>query len=222
MGSKSKKTKTKSIPGIPDNISIEDIRQWVKKRVSSKRYEHIKGVVKVGELLSYHQNINPQPVLLACWLHDSCKEVKSEKLIELAKKFKLPLTKMEEKYGHILHGPVAAEVAKEKFAITNNDVLSGIAEHTLGGINMTTISKIVYLADALEESRPQSIKQPIYKALAKDVDLHSAKSRVKLDLDNAMFQATNLTLYNLLERGKTIHPKTVAVRNHYLEIVNSK
>ena len=226
MATRNKKTKTravsgsvsKSIKGIPDDLKLGTVRQWVEKRVSERRFEHIKGVVNAGELLAFHADVNPYPVVLACWLHDSCKEIKAEKLVAMAKKYKMKISAIDQKYGHILHGPVAARLVKEKFSIKNRDVLSGIAEHTLGGINMSTISKLVYLADALEESRPESLKMAILEALTGGVDISSTEARVPLDLDRAILKASELTLFDLLDKGKVMHPKTVAVRNHFLEL----
>lgn len=209
------------VNGIPNDIDIKKLIKWVEKRVSPKRFKHIKGVVKQGELISYHQNINPLPVALACWLHDSCKELKSKELIKLADENNIPLLEIEKKNGHILHGPVAAKVVSKKFSITNSDVLQAIAEHTLGGINMCTVSKVVYLADILEESRPASLTAPIWNALRGENVLEPKGEKVELNLDKAIYVASNLCLAHLIEADRPIHPKTVEVRNHFMEITKS-
>lgn len=216
---KSEKNKTKQIEGIPDSLDLGALKKWVQKRVSTKRFKHIAGVAEAGEKLANLHGIDPLPVVLACWLHDSCKEIKASELVQMAEDYAIELTDMDKKNGHILHGPVAAQVVKEKFAITSHDVLTGIAEHTLGGLSMTTVSKIVYLADTLEASRPKSLTDPIWQSL--NGSDQSNQKTVDLDLDRAILKSSDLVITHLIESGKAIHPKAIAVRNHFLELVNT-
>ena len=216
--SKSKTTSESAKAGIPDALDLNEIKKWVQGRVSERRYQHIKGVVKAGKLLCYHHNVENLAVVLACWLHDSCKEIKASELYKLAIEKGLDVSEFDESNAHILHGPVGAAVVREKFGIESHDVLSAIAEHTLGNTEMTTVSKLVYLADALEESRPDSVKVPILNALIEGADLKNKKEKLNLNLDRAIYVASDLVLTNLIEKGKPIHPKTVRVRNHFLEL----
>lgn len=208
------------IDGIPADLELDKIKKWVRSRVSAKRYKHIKGVADVGKRLANACGVDELPVLLACWLHDSCKEIKAAELITMARAYGMELSLMDERNGHILHGPVASYVVQEQFGITNHDVLSGISEHTLGSTTMTRISKVVYLADILEASRPETLTGPIWKALSGAEALEPIGSN--LNLDGAILKASDLVIAHLLEKGKAIHPKAVDVRNHFLEAVKNQ
>ena len=199
--------------GIPENITLEFVRQWVRPRVSEKRFRHIEGVVEVARQLAHHTSNDVFLAELSGWLHDACKEVKDKELVVMARDFGLELDPILESYGHLLHGPVAAEVAKRELGVTNTEVYAAIAEHTLGAVPMSDLSKIAFLADCLEESRPKEYTDPIWKAL----DLAGT-----VNLEAAIVVATDEGLKYLIEDKKPIHPKTIAVRNHYLAAVKAK
>jgi predicted HD superfamily hydrolase involved in NAD metabolism len=196
-----------SEPGIPSELTLERVRQWVKPRVSEKRFRHIEGVVDVSRQLASKAGCNQYLAELTGWLHDACKEVKDKELVEMAKAFKLPLDPILEQYGHLLHGPVAAAVASHELGITNELVLNAVAEHTLGAVPMTPLSQVAFLADCLEPGRPADYTQPIWKAL----DIDGAAN-----FEAAIVVATDLGIGYLLEEHKAIHPRTVEVRNYYL------
>ncbi len=212
------KEKAKKIPGIPSGITLEEARAWTQPRVSKKRFDHICGVAQVGDMIAKKAGVNRLLVGLACYLHDCCKEVKDKELIERALAFGLELSAIDRINGHLLHGPVAAMTIKQELKISNKEVLAAISEHTLGNVPMCEVSKVVFLADCLEESRPKDFTDPIWQGLFSTVADDPNK---KVNLDKAMLIACDLSLSNLIDVGKPIHPKTVDVRNHFLGIVRT-
>ncbi len=199
-------SKANKIPPPLDDLQF--VKDWVKPRVSAKRFGHIAGVAQTGKQLAQKFSDDPEIVQLAelaGWLHDACKETKDDILVQQAKEYDLKLNPIEEANGHLLHGPVAAQLVKKEFGVKNEDLLNSISEHTLGAINMSLLSKIVFLADAIEPSRPADYADPIKQAMDQS-------------LDQAILVACNSNLQILLESHKTIHPRTVEVRNYYLQI----
>lgn len=227
--------------GIPHDLTIEVAAKWTAARVSKKRFHHIQGVVTMGGQLARAINIDPFPVELACMLHDSSKELGASDLIVLAKSRGMELAPHEEEHGHVLHGPVGAFLAAEAFGLNNMDVLAAIAEHTLGGLDMCIISKLVYIADKIEESRPVEATESIWEALgtnavelqtfAKNHDhrKHGQKNnhnnhaeKLNLNLNAAILASCNMVLGHMVKKNKPIHPKSVEVRNNFLMLVKQK
>lgn len=194
--------------GIPSKINNEFVQQWVRPRVSDKRYKHIVGVVNVARRLAEAIGCDVNMAEMGGWLHDACKEWKDTALVEEARKFKIPFGPIEERQGHLLHGPVAAEVARTELGITNDELLKAIAEHTLGNVPMSKLSEVLFLADCLEESRSHDYTSPIWAAL--DID-------DRIDVARAMVTATDMGLLHLMETARAIHPRTIDVRNYYLD-----
>lgn len=214
--SKSRATKSRA-KGIPTNITLELAAKWVEPRVTKKRFQHIMGVAAVGKDLAVLADVDPLVVGLACLLHDACKEMKDYELIEKALQYRMPLSPLELISGHLLHGPVAAQLIKRELKITNKEVLNAMAEHTLGATTMSQVSKVVFLADCLEAGRSEDFTKPIWEALG----ITPGAPVSEINLDRAMLVACDLSLSHLLASRRPIHPRTVDVRNHFLGIVRA-
>ena len=99
----------------------------------------------------------------------------------------------------MLHGKTAAAIAKNEYGAPQ-DVVDAIACHTTGKANMTLLDKIIYLADYIEETRDFDGVEP-------------ARELAKVDIDEALLYCFDQSLYDLLNRGKLIHPDTMEARN---------
>ena len=81
----------KNIPPPLDDLKY--VQNWVKERVSPKRFGHIVGVAHTAKKLAQQFSKDPGSWLykaeLAGWLHDACKETKDKELIEQAQKYGL-------------------------------------------------------------------------------------------------------------------------------------
>lgn len=197
-------------------LSLDKARSYTLDRVSKKRMAHIEGVVDVGDRLSKRLELSADDrdrVLLACMLHDSCKEYKEKQLIAMAIEAGMTLDPIELQNGHLLHGPVASRVIQQDLGVTDPEIISAIAEHTLGNVPMTLISQIVFMADCLDETRPADYTGPIWAALCPDEST--------TDLASGMLKALDASLEHVIATRRTIHPRTVDVRNYFLGIVKA-
>lgn len=198
--------------GIPESLTLKAARQFVEPKVSEKRFRHIEGVAKFAKQLAEAAGVDPFLAELAGWLHDVCKQVKDKELVAMADKFGMTLHPVDREVGRLIHGPVGAMVCREELELTNEEVLTAIAEHTLGNVPMSDLSKVTFLADCLEEGRPDGYRQPILDAL---------NMKGKVNLDKAMLVALDLGLEMLIKDKATIHPRTVDCRNYFLVLVRN-
>lgn len=201
--------------GIPDQFTLEAAKQWAKPRVSEKRFRHVEGVAAVAREIAELAGEDQFLAELAGWLHDGCKEWKDKELVKAAQAYGMKLNQVEKENGHLLHGPVAAFVARDELKIKHEDLLDAVSEHTLGKVEMTDLSKVVFLADCLEASRPKDFTDPIWNAL-------KGNPQKRADLDAAMLVACDLSLEHLINSRRVIHIKTVDVRNYFLWLVAKK
>lgn len=198
--------------GIPEEVTLDAAKKWAKPRVTEKRFKHIEGVAAVGKEIAKLAGEDEFLAELAGWLHDGCKEWKDKELVKAAQSYGMKLNDVEKENGHLLHGPVAAFVVRDELKIKHQELLDAVSEHTLGKVSMTDLSKVVFLADCLEASRPQDFTDPIWNAL-------KSNPRRKADLDAAMLVACDLSLEHLINSKRVIHIKTVDVRNYFLSLV---
>lgn len=195
--------------GIPESLTLKAARQFVEPRVSEKRFRHIEGVARFAKQLAEASGVDPFLAELSGWLHDACKHMKEKELVALADEFGLPLHPIEREHGRLIHGPIGALVCKKELGLTNEAVLAAITEHTLGAVPMSDLSKVTFLADCLEEGRPENYRQPILDAL----NLQGG-----VNLNKAMLVALDLGLQMLIADKGTIHPRSVDCRNYFLSL----
>lgn len=190
-------------PHIKKKLEIlkPEIQKWLKGNVTPKRYAHIVRVAKTAKKYAKKLNLDPYKSELSGWLHDMAKEIPGKTLLRIAKKKKIKLDEIDYINPHVLHARVGEKLAREKFKITNKDVLAGIRCHTLAEPKMSKIAMLVYLADATEPGRNKKITYGIKRTLKEK------------GLERAVLQTINSKLIDVIKKGKRVHPLTVQARN---------
>lgn len=182
---------------------IENIKKDLLENISKNRYLHTMRVVETCERLAKVHNEDLEKVRLAALLHDSAKFISKDRVFEMAKKLDIL---DEEIYGYniaLVHAPLAAKIARDKYAIKDQDILNAISYHTTGRENMSLLEKIVFMGDYIEPSRDFRGIEEIRK-LAFD------------DLDGSLILAIDTNIRFLLERGKLISLDSIKARNYLL------
>ena len=117
------------------------------------RFAHTLGVARLARRLARRHGADAERALLAGMLHDLARLWPGERLIAGSKERGLHIDAFEYAHPTVLHARLGAELARERFGVTDDAVLSAIRLHTLGAPSMTALDEILYLADALEPGR---------------------------------------------------------------------
>lgn len=181
-------------------MDFEKIKKELEKQLKPKRFKHSLNVVKESRRLCDIYGENVERTELAALLHDCAKSFKNEELISIANIHGYKVDSIQQEAPELLHGPVGAIYAKEKFDIDDQEILNSIAFHTTGRSNMSLMEKIIYLADLTEEGRD-------FPELKEIRDL-SCK-----DLNKAIVYACNCTLNYIIKNDFLLHPLTIDLRN---------
>lgn len=128
-------------------IKIVKLDNYLRYKLSEKRYLHSLSVMLYGVELAGRFNMDPNQVAVACILHDLAKEWPEDLQLRMAKKYQ-PGRTVD---ALNMHGFAAAAFARENLDVLEAEVLSAIAEHTLGG--SSPLQRLVFLADTLEPNR---------------------------------------------------------------------
>ena len=120
-----------------------------------------------------------------------------QELLALARDFGVPLDAALLDNPVLLHGPVAAGLARRDWGLRDPALLEAIACHTIPEPEMGPLAKIVYLADGCDPNRPAWPGREALVALCRQ------------DLDLAMVRAMEGTLAYLQDRGETPYPGTL-------------
>ena len=177
----------------------EKMREDILSRLEGYRYTHTLGCEKAAMWLGEKYGEDPQKCSLAMLLHDITKRLSREEQLYLCDKYGIIPCDVEKIEWKMLHGRTAAAIARDVYKIPE-DVAHAIEYHTTGCENMTTLDKIVYLADFIEETRDFKGVEP-------------ARALAKKDIDKALLYCFDFSLSDLIERGKLIHKDTMQARN---------
>ena len=185
-------------------MTFEEIYQDLEGRLSKKRFRHVCGVVKAAEALAKRYGANVEQARLAALLHDCAKEEPLDTMQAIVKVEGLQLDSVMLNSGALLHSEAGAVLAKTRYGIEDAAICEAVRLHTVGKPHMTTLDKIVFLADYIEENRDFP-----------GVDLIRAKA--KEDLNEGVLAGYDTTLAHLLETRLSIYEPTVVSRNALLE-----
>ena len=130
-----------------------DADVFARERLSAKRYGHTLRVANTAEDLARAHGLDPGRARLAALLHDAAREMSSDEFLDLAEDLELPVGEPERESPKLLHGPVAAGLARRELGVEDEGVLAAIGEHTTGRPGMAPLSLVLYVADKIEPAR---------------------------------------------------------------------
>ena len=133
------------------NKQLVDLTAAMREVLKPRRFQHVIGVEITAVQLAENLGADGQKARLAALLHDCAKYLPLEEQASLAKRDGSPLD--PEKDHMILHAPAGAVLARERYGVTDEEVLEAIRCHTTGAENMTLLDEIIWAADIIEPGR---------------------------------------------------------------------
>lgn len=186
-------------------IGYGDLEEEMRQVLPRKRYLHSVAVAHLAAAYAVSIGLSPERALIAGILHDCAKAYPDEQLVADCDRYQIPVTEVERRNGFLLHGKLGAFYAKEKYYITDNEILSAISYHTTGRPGMTDLEKVVFLADYLEPFRTQ----PTIPTL------NEIRKIAFTDINKAVYLALKNTLRYLSESGMEMDLTTEETYHEY-------
>lgn len=118
---------------------------YVKRAERPKRIEHTANVIVCALKKSRELKIPEDKIFLAALLHDCAKYLDKADF----KGYRSP----DGVKGEVEHAFLGAYVCKNILGIEDDEVIDAICYHTSGKANMTSLGKLIFTADMIEESR---------------------------------------------------------------------
>ena len=182
---------------------IMTLRKATAKALEEKRYEHTLGVAYTAASLAMCYGQDVYQAQVAGLLHDCAKNYTNEKRISICKKNGIPINAAEQKNPFLLHAKVGSFLAREKYGVNDKAILDAITYHTTGRPNMSTLDKIIYIADYIEPGRRQASGLPEVRQLA------------FISLDDCLFRILKDTLDYLHASKMEIDMSTQQTYDYY-------
>ncbi len=169
------------------------------------RYAHVIRVARLADRLAQRHGEDPARARLAGLLHDLARLYTSERLVAECEARAMPIDAFERRNPIVLHARLGAELARERFGVTDEGVLDAIRRHTVAAGSMSRLDAIVYLADGVEPGR-QFPERESFEALA------------FVDLDAAMAAVLRSSVAHLERQGLEAAPQTIAALATYRSV----
>ena len=188
--------------------TIDQIHDYLKQNIGESRYIHTLGVIKTAKELAKLNNEDESKAELAALVHDIAKQMPVPEQINILESNGITIDIITKNSPQVLHGFVGAILAKSLIGIEDEDVINAIKNHTVARKNMSTLEKIIYIADYIEPNR----KYPGVDELRR-VTYENLNEGVLKGIEN--------TIAFVMSRRQLVHPDTIDARNYLiLEIKN--
>lgn len=186
---------------------LKKIRKSMEKELDAKRYEHTLGVAYTAAALAMCNDVDPVKAETAGLLHDCAKCFSDDKKISVCRKNNMEINSVESRNPYLLHAKAGYCIAKNKFDIEDQDILNAILNHTTGRPGMSTLEKIIYIADYIEPSRRQA------------PNLSEVRKLAFQNLDQALLKILTDILSYLESGGGEIDPLTKETYDYYADLL---
>lgn len=184
---------------------MDSIYEIIEKNFSEKRRVHTYGVVDTAITLAKKYGVDVEKAKIAALYHDLYRGVGVDILNYYVKHLGL-----DDKYynnANLAHSKIAAHVMKAEYGISDEDILNAVSFHTTGRANMTTLEKVIFIADAIEPGRNYPGVEELRKI-------------VMTDLDQACLRSLQSTIDFVSGKGEYLDPDTVLARDYLLKEKN--
>ena len=174
---------------------LEQLRQEVERRVSARRMAHILGCEAMAARMAQVYGVDDYTVRAAAILHDCTKALSPKEQLTLCEKWNIMYDYGENDFIALIHADTGAETARREFRMPD-DIVSAIRTHTTGDREMTTLQKILYVADMCEETRSWP-------------GVEDLRELALTDLEGAVTSAMERTAAFIREQGREPYYKTL-------------
>ncbi len=151
---------------------VESLQSEFESRPEGLR-RHVERVLVEALDLAARYDVDPGRAALATWGHDLFRAFPPAELLRLAGECGLALEAQDRIEPVLLHGPIAAVVLRDRFGIEDEEALAAVRDHTLGLAAMPILSKIILIADKVEQRKRN--RTPVMKEIRRlawrDLDL---------------------------------------------------
>ena len=185
------------------------LRSKLKTKLDPMRYEHSLSVSFTCMNLAMRYGYDIDKAELAGPMHDCGKRFADEIILKKCISHKIPVTDAEMKALPVLHAKYGAWLAENKYGIEDPEIISAIACHTTGKSQMTTLEKIIYIADYIEPNRDMDCKP---------YPLERIRRTAFFDLNQATGMILKNTLTYLEENQMPIDEMSLEAFHYYFTI----
>ena len=177
------------------HLEVPELRACSYSMVKEKRVKHIRGTEEEAVRLAKRWGADETMARRAGILHDCTKYLELDEQLALCRQYGVELDELEQQAVKLLHSKTGACIARAVFG-EPDEVFWAIFWHTTAKADMTTLEKILYVADYMEPNRDfegvERLRELAYR-----------------DLDQALLLGIETTIQEMKDRKLPIHKNTI-------------
>lgn len=186
----------------------KELIPYLEATLRPQRYLHTLGVaVTAANLAACHMKDKEdvKRAKQAGLLHDCAKYLTHAEMIDLCRQYGIVLSEVERENPVLIHGKLGAYLAYARYG-AEEEICSAIAFHTTGKPKMTTLEKILYVADYIEPRRKMDCKPFL---------LSDIRKQCFKDLDRGLLMILTNTVNYLQQGNMPIDEMTLQTYEYY-------
>lgn len=184
-------------------LTAEELRCVALSYLKPKRMPHVLGTAETAVQLARRYGADEEAAYVAALLHDCTKKLNIEEQLALCEQYGLQLDEMQRWALKLQHAITGAAVARHVFGVSDA-VYEAIRWHTTGKADMTTLEKVIYLADYIEPTRDFPGVEELRKAIWED-------------LDRGLLLGLEMSIQEMKNWGNPVHEDTLRARDFLAE-----
>lgn len=208
---------------ISTDNSLSELRHIVKRKLSEKRYLHTLGVERMACYLG--DILMPEKVRelsVAALLHDIAKEMTWEEHISLIKNSDIACDDNDLSTKPALHSLAAVPLIKQDYSeYSSDDILSAVANHTLGAPGMSLFDEIIFISDYAEDGRTYPVCVEVNNFIKENIRKEKTFFENEKLLHRATLMAIESTISSLNARGERVNPKTLLTKRFIKQTIEN-
>lgn len=177
------------------NLPFEELKQESLRLHKKKRVAHVIGCSETARELALIHGADPVDAERAGILHDITKALTGADQLRLCERYGIIISEFDRNHTKLLHAVTGSAVARYVFG-ENEAVCQAIRWHTSGRADMTTLEKIIYIADYMEPNRDFP-------------GVEELRRLAHTDLDAALLMGLEMAADHLREQGAQMCPESL-------------
>lgn len=181
----------------------------IKTRMGDRRYIHSVNVADSAVELARHYGADEEKAEIAGILHDSCKEIPRDDMLQIITDGGIILDAVESGTSKLWHAIAGSVYVQKALGINDEDIINAIRYHTTGRAGMSLLEKVIFVADFISAERDYN-----------GVDI--MREKAFKNLEDAMLYGLQFTITDLTRRKMTIHSNALACYNDIIINMDKK
>ena len=183
---------------VPERYKEYD--ELLRSKLDDYRYVHSLGVAKSARELAKLYGADEEKAYFSGLLHDVMKNATPDEQLQIITKADIILSPCEMRNHKLWHAIAGAAFLKAELGIDDEEIIGAVRWHTTGKAGMSTLEKVVYLADFISEDRTYP-------------DVDEVRRLAVIGLEQAIVYTQKYCITKLLKENMIIDPSSVECYN---------